>query len=102
MTLIIERPTLYAEFTALPAQAEAVAALLADLVDAVRTEPGNIVFDAHRKTENPDVFFVYEVYADREAFDVHLSSEHSAIFNSKLGPLVEGGGSTLTWLRPLG
>lgn len=101
MTLIIERPTLYAEFTALPAQAEAVAALLADLVDAVRTEPGNIVFDAYRKTEDPDVFFVYEVYADRAAFDAHLASEHSAIFNSKLGPLVEGGGSTLTWLRPL-
>ncbi len=101
MTLIIERPTLYAEFTALSGQAEAVAELLATLVDAVRTEPGNIVFDAHRKTEDPDVFFVYEVYADRDAFDAHLASEHSATFNNALGPLVEGGGSTLTWLRPL-
>lgn len=101
MTLIIERPTLYAEFTALPAQAEAVAALLAGLVDSVRTEPGNIVFDAHRKTENPDVFFVYEVYADKAAFEVHITSPHSVEFNAKLGPLVEGGGSTLTWLRPL-
>lgn len=101
MTVIIERPTLYAEFTALPAQAETVAALVAGLVDDVRTEPGNIVFDAHRKTDDPDVFFVYEVYADREAFEAHLASDHSVEFNRKLGPLVEGGGSTLTWLRPL-
>lgn len=96
-----ERPTLYAEFTALAGHADAVAALLAQLVDAVRAEPGNIVFDAYRTTENPDVFFVYEVYADAAAFDAHLAAEHSVEFNSKLGPLVEGGGSTLTWLRPI-
>ncbi|MBG6237759.1 quinol monooxygenase YgiN [Mycetocola sp. CAN_C7] len=101
MTLIIERPTLYAEFTATPGQADAVAALLAGLVDAVRTEEGNIVFDAHRKTDEPETFFVYEVYADRNAFETHLASLHSVEFNRALTPLVEGGGSTLTWLRPL-
>lgn len=101
MSHTTERPTLYAEFTALPAQADAVATLLAGLVDAVRAEPGNIVFDAYRKSDKPDVFFVYEVYADEAAFDAHITSEHSAEFNSRLGPLVEGGGSTLTWLRPI-
>ena len=101
MSLSSERPTLYAEFTALPGQADTVAALLAGLVDAVRGEAGNVVFDAYRTAEDPAVFFVYEVYADAASFDAHLASEHSVEFNSTLGPLVEGGGSSLTWLRPI-
>ena len=92
---------LVAEFTARPGRADEVAGLVGQLVEQVRAEPGNRVFAAHRKTERPDVFFVYEEYVDEEAFQRHITSEHSRLFNAALGELVEGGGSTLTWLRPV-
>jgi len=41
---------------------------------------------------------VFETYRDRAAFDAHVGSAHSVEFNRRLGPLVEGGASRLTWL----
>jgi quinol monooxygenase YgiN len=41
---------------------------------------------------------VFETYRDRAAFEDHLGSAHSIEFNRRLTPLVEGGGSRLTWL----
>jgi quinol monooxygenase YgiN len=94
---------LYAEFTALDvAAADRAEEILLRLADAVRREPGNLAFDAYRKTDDVLTFFVYEIYADEEAFHAHLGREHSRVFNAELTNLVIGGGSTLTWLTPLG
>lgn len=93
--------SLYAEFTALEGAADEVERLLATLADAVRREPGNVVFDAYRKSEDTHAFFVYEIYADEDAFRSHLGQEHGRVFNERLAGLVHGGRSTLTWLTPL-
>ena len=37
-----------------------------------KAEEGNIVFEAHRLVDDPDRFFVYEVYRDEDAFQAHL------------------------------
>ncbi len=92
---------LYAEFTALSGAEDRVAELLGILVDAVRREPGNVVFDAYRVTGELARFFVYEVYASDEAFQNHLAADHGRIFNTELAELVEGGVSRLTWLSPV-
>lgn len=93
--------TLFAEFTALPGHTETVARLIADFSTAVRSEPGNITFDAHTSQANGDTFFVYEAYANDDSFQQHLASEHGQQFNITLTPLVVGGKSTLTFLTPV-
>jgi quinol monooxygenase YgiN len=96
------RRFLYAEFTATSESAAArVEELLAGLAIAVRAEPGNIAFDAYRKSEHPAAFFVYEIYRDEEAFQFHLRQEHGRAFNAELVHLVRDGASQLTWLNPL-
>ena len=95
------RKTLYAEFTANPGHETLVKELLHGLVESVRAEPGNLVFDVFTKEDEPSSFFVFEVYADDDAFRQHLGSPHSAVFNSKLTDLVKGGRSQLTWLTAM-
>jgi quinol monooxygenase YgiN len=90
--------SLYAEFRALDGAADLVEHLLATLADAVRREPGNLVFDAYRKSDDPHAFFVYEIYADEAAFRSHLDQEHGRVFNERLAGLVHGGRSRLTVL----
>src|SRR5664279_2767084 len=93
--------SLYAEFTALDGAADLVEQLLITLTEAVRREPGNLVFDAYRKSEDPQAFFVYEIYADEDAFRSHLHQDHGRVFNERLAGLVHGGKSRLTWLTPV-
>lgn len=93
--------SLYAEFTALAGAEERVAELLEALAHAVRSEAGNVAFDAYRVEGEPARFFVYEVYADDDAFRQHLAAEHGRIFNRQLTDLVEGGASRLTRLSGL-
>jgi quinol monooxygenase YgiN len=93
--------SLYAEFTALEGHADVVAGLVSQLVVDVRAEPGNLAFDAWVRSERPCEFVVFETYRDRAAFEDHLGSAHSIEFNRRLTPLVEGGGSRLTWLSEI-
>ncbi|TXN32812.1 putative quinol monooxygenase [Lacisediminihabitans profunda] len=93
--------SLYAEFTALEGAADLVEQLLRTLAEAVRREPGNLVFDAYRKSDDPQEFFVFEIYADESAFRSHLEQEHGRVFNERLAELVQGGRSRLTWLTPV-
>lgn len=92
---------LHARFTAKPGEAERVAALLRDFSAAVRAEEGNIVFDATRLVDDPDRFFVYEVYRDEAAFQAHLAAPAGAPFNAALQELIVEPASVLTFLRRL-
>lgn len=93
--------TLYAEFTAKPGCADEVAALIAGLAEDVRTEPGNVVFEVYQEAEDPNRFFVFEVYRDEAAFQVHIAMPYGAVFNAKLNELIEEPNSQLTFLTPL-
>ena len=92
---------LYAEFTALPGHESEVARLVRDLTAHVRREAGCIRFDPHQRSTNSAAFFVYEEYRDAGAFDAHCAAAYGAEFNRALGPIIEGDGSTLTFLAPL-
>lgn len=93
---------LYAEFTALPGHEQEVATLMAGLSVDVQSEEGNVVFAAHVERDRPRRWFVYEVYRDEAAFQTHLSADYGAVFNHRLGSLIEEEGSALTFLRPPG
>ncbi|MEJ1090380.1 putative quinol monooxygenase [Microbacterium istanbulense] len=90
---------LHATFTAIPGQGDRVAALLAEFAEGVRAEPGNVVFDATRLVDDPDRFFVYEVYRDEEAFQAHLAAPAGVPFNAALQELIVEPHSQLTFLR---
>jgi len=97
----MEQIVLYAEFTARPGAHADVEQLIRDYADAVRQEPGNRIFDVYTRAEAEDRFVVFEVYRDQAAFDSHIRAEKGTAFNDALSPLIIGGASTLSFLRPV-
>jgi len=89
---------LYAEFTAKPGSESEVETLISGLAEDVRREPGNTEFTVYRERDNPRKFFVFEEYLDEASFDAHINAEYGAVFNRKLGSLIEEDESQLTWL----
>ncbi|HIP77370.1 MAG TPA: antibiotic biosynthesis monooxygenase [Kiloniellaceae bacterium] len=47
-------------------------------------------FDVGRDESIDTRFFLYEIYADKAAFDLHLASDHFADFDDKVGSWVTG------------
>jgi quinol monooxygenase YgiN len=90
---------LYATFTASAGNAAAVAMLLSDYSARVRKEPGNVLFEASSKIDEPESFFVYEEYADEAAFQTHLNAPYGTPFNDRLSSLIVEPQSRLTFLR---
>lgn len=94
-----EPTILHAMFTARPGQGDAVADLLRDFAEVVRAEIGNELFEATRLVDDPDRFFVFEIYRDEQAFQQHLASPAGAPFNAALQELIVEPASILTFLR---
>jgi quinol monooxygenase YgiN len=57
-------------------EAEAIAQVLRRMADAVKAEPGTLLFWPHRSPENEHVFFLYELYTDESAFQAHQQTDH--------------------------
>ncbi|MDW4499167.1 putative quinol monooxygenase [Sulfitobacter sp. D35] len=53
-------------------------------------EEGCVTFDICRDGARPDVVFLYEIYADKAAFDSHLASAHFQEFDAAVRDLVTG------------
>ncbi len=56
--------------------------------DSCADEPGCRRFDVLVPTEPSDRVFLYEIYDDRAAFDVHLKTPHFDVFNRESEALV--------------
>ncbi len=87
----------------IPVAAEALpaaAALLLEYGELVRAEPGNLRFEAYLDRDTGSMVVV-ERYASAAAFEAHLTNPANAEFNSKLGEVLGGGGSTLQMLDVL-
>ena len=93
---------LYAEFTAKPGVAAEIDTLLSGFAQTVRAEPGNVTFDAYRRSEAPDRFVVFEIYRDRAAFEEHIGAEAGRLFNAELRDLIVEAGSELNFLVAAG
>ena len=46
------------------------------------------VFDVCHDPNNNNVVFLYEIYTDKSAFDIHLNSKHYLSFNAEVTPWV--------------
>lgn len=57
-------------------EGDAVAAILTKMADAVRQEPGTLMFWPHRAPDNDRLFFLYELYESEAAFTAHQQTPH--------------------------
>lgn len=55
---------------------ERLAALIEEMTAPSRAEPGNVFYQAQRSLEDPQLFYLYEQYADEAAYAAHMDSEH--------------------------
>lgn len=53
--------------------------------DSLQQEPDCSLFDVC-VNEDANAVFLYELYTDKQAFDLHLQSNHFAKFNAKVTP----------------
>jgi quinol monooxygenase YgiN len=57
-------------------EAEAVADILRRMANAVKSEPGTLLFWPHRSSADDRVFFLYELFTDDAAFAAHQQTGH--------------------------
>jgi quinol monooxygenase YgiN len=62
--------------------------------DSLANEPGSRRFEVIADEENPDVFYLNEVYADVDAFTAHAGGPYFGAFFTEAGTYAEGP----TWL----
>jgi quinol monooxygenase YgiN len=80
---------LIARHTMKPGTEKEVLPLVERLVDAARTEPGNLAFDAYRSFREPSSYVLLERYASREALAAHRATPHfQEIVIARLVPLL--------------
>jgi len=65
----------------------------------VLKDPGAILYELHRSSDDPDTFIFYEQYESKEAFDYHLSTEHFKKLAARIDPLMAVPGEIGTWLE---
>ena len=51
-------------------------AMLPELAEKTRGEPGNLLYTVYQSTSDPRDIFIHEQYADEAAADAHRQSEH--------------------------
>jgi autoinducer 2-degrading protein len=69
---------------------------------SLRDEPGCLRFDVHRSIEDPHRFYLYEVYADEDAFYVaHRKAPHYAAWREVAARCIEPGGHVNTFATPV-
>lgn len=57
--------------------------------NALEKEPGCRYFDICEDPDDPDTFFLYELYDDEAAVKAHGEYEHYAAFRAAIDPLLE-------------
>lgn len=68
-----------------------VAGILDRIAPLSRDEPACRFYQAHRSSEDPRRFFIYEQYDDEAGFVVHTQTEHfEQLVRGEAVPLLEG------------
>ncbi|MDD3071820.1 MAG: putative quinol monooxygenase [Methanoculleus horonobensis] len=61
-----------------------------DLVEASRSEAGNVSYDLYADLADPAKFTFIETWKDRAAIDAHNETPHFRGFGERAGPLFAG------------
>ncbi|GAA0780485.1 antibiotic biosynthesis monooxygenase [Roseibium denhamense] len=72
-----------------PGQKKVFLPLMTENAEAsLREEPGCRQFDVCTDPDRPEEVFLYEIYDDAAAFQVHLETEHFLAFDRKIAGMV--------------
>jgi (4S)-4-hydroxy-5-phosphonooxypentane-2,3-dione isomerase len=63
-------------------------ALILQAGNSLKLEDGCRLFDVCQDPEAAGRFFLYEIYDDQAAFDLHMKSDHFLTFSAKVAPFV--------------
>ncbi len=75
------------KFEIKPEHAEAFRAAMEENARlSLENEPGCHQFDVAFGVDDPTICFLYELYTDKAAFDVHLAMPHFKAFDTKVAP----------------
>ena len=68
-----------------------IAALRQGMVEIRKNEPGTLMYDLHRNPEDPTEIFLYERYADKQAWEVaHMPAPYIQKVLAELPNFLEG------------
>lgn len=67
---------------------EFLPAMLKNAQTSLAEEPGCHRFDVCTDPARPSEVFLYELYTDRAAFDVHLASDHFRSFDAQVAGMI--------------
>jgi quinol monooxygenase YgiN len=65
-----------AKWRAKPGKEQRLEEIIRELAEPSRAEAGNLYYQAHRSPEDPQLFYLYEQYADEGGYQAHMDSEH--------------------------
>lgn len=65
-----------------------LAAMLPNAEASVRDEPGCHAFDVIEDRDTPDLFHLYEIYADESALAAHKQTPHYTASREVVNPLI--------------
>jgi quinol monooxygenase YgiN len=69
---------------------EELAGRLEELVVASRSDPGVMIYDLHRSTTDPALWFLYERYESQEHLNRHRENPVLRRFNADAATLLDG------------
>lgn len=81
--------SLIAKLTAVEGKVDELEAALRGVIDAAAEEDGLEVYSAHR-SEEPGVYYFFELYRDQDAKDVHGKGERMRAAMGAFGGLLAG------------
>jgi quinol monooxygenase YgiN len=84
----MSKVAVHAKFTAQPGRGDELVAAVEEMFDTVLNEPDTLVYALHREDAEPDVVWMYELYADQRALDVHGRSDAARRFGARLEELL--------------
>ncbi|MCG8492125.1 MAG: antibiotic biosynthesis monooxygenase [Sneathiellales bacterium] len=63
--------------------------MLQQAKNSLEREEGCHYFDVCQSADTADLFFLYEIYTDKNAFDIHLQSPHFREFDATVSSWIE-------------
>ena len=80
---------IFARFHALPGREAAVEAAIREVLPQTGQEPGCRSIHAFRSIRDARLFFIYSVWRDEAAFDIHADLPHTVRFLAQVEPLID-------------
>jgi quinol monooxygenase YgiN len=65
-----------AKWRAHPGKADRLLEVIEEMTPPSRAEPGCVFYQAQRAQDDPNLFFLYEQYADEAGYAAHQETEH--------------------------